>query len=192
METQEFSNSSSIIISSPSSSDADPNSWAPLADVEALRLLSDNLAAAFRSPDFVPFTDAVISVGPDEVGVHRCVLSARSPFLKGIFSKKAKEKGEGNPTKLELKDLVKDFEVGFDALVGVLGYLYSGKVGPLPKGVCVCVDEECGHVGCRPAVDFMVEVMYMAFVFQIHELVSLFQVWKRLGFYVLLGVLDLL
>lgn len=78
--------------------------------------------------------------------------------------------------RLDLKELVKDFEIGYDALVAVLGYLYSGRVGGLPKGVCVCVDEECEHVGCRPAVGFMVEVLYASFVFQINELLSLFQV----------------
>ena len=30
--------------------------------------------------------------------------------------------------------------------------LYSGKVRPLPKGVCVCVDDDCSHEACRPAV----------------------------------------
>ena len=78
--------------------------------------------------------------------------------------------------KLEMKELVRDFDVGFEALVAVLGYLYSGRVDPLPKGVCVCVDDECEHAGCRPVVDFMVEVLYASFVFQVHELVSLFQV----------------
>lgn len=70
---------------------------------------------------------------------------------------------------------MRDVDVGFDALVAVLAYLYSGRVAPLPKGVCVCVDEDCGHVGCRPAVEFMVQVLYACFVFQVNELVSLFQ-----------------
>lgn len=77
--------------------------------------------------------------------------------------------------KLELEELAKEFEVGFDSLVAVLGYLYSGKVRSLPKGVCVCVDDDCSHVACRPAVDFMVEVLYLSHTFQIAELVALYQ-----------------
>lgn len=65
--------------------------------------------------------------------------------------------------------------MGADAFALVLEYIYCGRVGPLPKGVCMCADEECSHVGCRPLVDFMVEVLYASFTFQISELVSLFK-----------------
>lgn len=83
--------------------------------------------------------------------------------------------GSDRAMKLELKELAKDFGVGFDALVTVLAYIYSGKVKPLPKGVCVCVDEDCSHLACRPAVDFMLEVLYASFTFHIYELVALYQ-----------------
>ncbi|KAF2302711.1 hypothetical protein GH714_001346 [Hevea brasiliensis] len=91
--------------------------------------------------------------------------------------------GQREGSKFELKELAKDYDVGFDSLVAVLAYLYTGKVRPLPKGVCVCVDEDCSHVACRPAVDFMVEVLYASFTFQVPELVALYQ--RRL-----LGILD--
>ncbi|XP_042065913.1 BTB/POZ domain and ankyrin repeat-containing protein NPR1-like isoform X2 [Salvia splendens] len=77
--------------------------------------------------------------------------------------------------KLEMKDVLKDCDVGYEALVTVLAYIYSGKVRVSPKDVCVCVDDECSHLACRPAVAFMVEVMYASFVFQINELVTRFQ-----------------
>ncbi|XP_010925463.1 BTB/POZ domain and ankyrin repeat-containing protein NPR1 [Elaeis guineensis] len=144
------------------------------ADVEALRRLSDNLGSAFQSPDFDFYADASIAVAgsiPREVGVHRCVLSARSPFFREVFARREK----GVPAKLELRELVRDLEVGYEALVVVLGYLYSGRVGPLPRGFCTCVDEECSHEGCRPVVDFMVQVLYASFTFDISELVNLFQ-----------------
>nr|XP_010915286.1 BTB/POZ domain and ankyrin repeat-containing protein NPR1 isoform X1 [Elaeis guineensis] len=146
----------------------------PAADLEALRRLSDNLSSVFQSPDFEFCTDARISVAgspPREVGAHRCVLSARSPFFREVFAKREK----GVPAKLELRELVRDLEVGYEALMAVLGYLYSGRVGSLPSMVCRCVDEECSHEGCRPAVDFVVEVLYASFTFQISELVNLFQ-----------------
>ncbi|KAH7852382.1 hypothetical protein Vadar_024203 [Vaccinium darrowii] len=136
----------------------------------ALRRLSENFDSIFTS-NSNSFSDATIAVaGGREVAVHRCILSARSPFFKTLFSSK-----EGD-VKLELRDLAKDFEVSLDALVTVLVFLYSGKVGSLRlEGVCVCVDDECEHVACRPAVDFVVEVLYASFVFEIPELVALCQ-----------------
>ena len=59
-----------------------------------------------------------------------------------------------------------------------MSYLYSGKVRTLPKGVCVCVDDDCSHVGCRPAVEFMAELLYASSVFEISELVHLYQVYS--------------
>ncbi|KAL0333760.1 UNVERIFIED_CONTAM: BTB/POZ domain and ankyrin repeat-containing protein NPR1 [Sesamum angustifolium] len=70
---------------------------------------------------------------------------------------------------------MKDYAVGYDALVTVLAYIYSGKVRVSPKDVCVVWDDECSHLACRPAVAFMVEVLYASFVFQIYELVTRFQ-----------------
>ncbi|GAB4853773.1 Nitrogen permease reactivator protein [Ancistrocladus abbreviatus] len=144
--------------------------------VAALRRLSDNLDSIFDSNEFDYFVDATIAVSGDrEVPVHRCILSARSPFFKTVFAASCKERERGGIVKFELKELVKDFEVSFESLVAVLAYLYSGKVRPLPRDVCVCVDDECEHVACRPAVDFMVEVLYLSFTFQISELVALYQ-----------------
>ncbi|KAG6769957.1 hypothetical protein POTOM_025624 [Populus tomentosa] len=76
---------------------------------------------------------------------------------------------------VELKELAKDYDVGFDSLMTVLGYLYSGKVRPFPKDVCACVDDDCSHIACRPAVDILTEVLYASFTFQVNELVALYQ-----------------
>ncbi|XP_043697484.1 LOW QUALITY PROTEIN: BTB/POZ domain and ankyrin repeat-containing protein NPR1-like [Telopea speciosissima] len=141
-------------------------------DVQALRRLSENLESIFKSPEFDFYSDAKIIVNGDrQLPVHRCILSARSPFFRSVFSSAGREGGG----KFEMKELTKDFNVGFDALEAVISYLYSGKVKPLPKDVCACVDEDCSHVGCWPAVDFMVEVLYASFTFQISELVALYE-----------------
>ncbi|KAH7851097.1 hypothetical protein Vadar_007258 [Vaccinium darrowii] len=147
--------------SSPSTEPSEP-------EIVALRLLSDNLDSIFNSNSY---SDAKIAAADGrEVAVHRCILSARSPFFKNVFSDK--ERG----VKLKLKDLAKDFDVSFDALFTVLGYLYRGRLRLVrPEGVCVCVDEECDHVACRPAVNFLAEVLYASFVFEIAELVALYQ-----------------
>ena len=67
------------------------------------------------------------------------------PFFKNAFF-------NSKEVELKLKDLAKDHEVDLDALLAILAYLYSGKVRPLPKGVCVCVDDDCSHKACRPAI----------------------------------------
>nr|AYM55854.1 nonexpresser of PR genes 1 [Camptotheca acuminata] len=167
-DSNDISGSSSICCVANTESISPEPSASNIAD---LKRLSENLASIFEStPDSDFFSDAKIVVaGGREIAVHRCILSARSPFFKNVFC--GKERG----VKLELKELAKDFDVSFDSLVTVLAYLYSGKVKSLPKDVCACVDEECEHVVCRPAVDFMVEVLYVAYVFQIYELVALYQ-----------------
>ncbi|KAH6761686.1 regulatory protein [Perilla frutescens var. hirtella] len=142
-------------------------------DVAALQRLSDTLESIFfdtSTPDFDFFADArLVSASGREIPVHRCLLSARSAFFKNLFVDKERN------TKLELKEVLKDYDVGYEALVTVLAYIYSGKVRVSPKDVCVCVDDECSHLACRPAVAFMAEVLYASFVFQINELVARFQ-----------------
>lgn len=158
---------------------------APDADVEALRRLSDNLAAAFRSPDeFAFLADALVAVpGAPDLRVHRCVLSARSPFLRAVFKRRAAAAGGGSAggaegNRVELRELLgEEVEVGYEALQLVLDYLYSGRVRDLPKSACACVDVDgCPHVGCHPAVSFMAQVLFAASTFQVGELANLFQV----------------
>ncbi|RRT32099.1 hypothetical protein B296_00055827, partial [Ensete ventricosum] len=179
-------NSSSVHFSGDAAAAAAAAAPDSVAEVEGLRRLSDHLGSAFQSPDFEFLADARIAVGSSgdgrEVAVHRCVLSARSIIFREEFARRGRGTAAA-PVRVELKELVKDFEVGYDALVAVLGYLYTGRVAPLPKAVCACVDEDCRHEACRPAVDFMAEVFYASSVFQIAELVSLFQRH-------LLGILD--
>ncbi|KAG6424118.1 hypothetical protein SASPL_114531 [Salvia splendens] len=139
-------------------------------DVAALKLLSDTLESMIfdaSAPDFDFFADArLVSASGREIPIHRCLLSVRSSFFKNLFVNLERD------AKLEMKDVLEDCDVGYEALVTVLAYIYSGKVRVSPKDVCVCVDDECSHLACRPAVAFMVEVMYASFVFQINELVT--------------------
>lgn len=139
--------------------------------LEALRRLSENLESIFDSSMVFDslFSDATLVVGGREIPVHRCILSARSPYFRNAFA------GKGRGVKLEFEGLLKDIDVSFDVLAIVLAYLYTGKVKPLPEGVCVCADEDCSHVTCRPAVDFFVGLLYASFTFQISELMSLYQ-----------------
>lgn len=173
-------------------------------DVSALQLLSNSLESVFDSPEEFYSDAKLVLADGREVSFHRCVLSARSPFFKNALAAAAKkekdsktaEKDKDSNTaekekdsntaekekdfnavvKLELKEIAKDYEVRFDSVVTVLGYVYSSRVRPPPKGVSECADESCCHVACRPAVDFKLEVLYLAFIFRIPELVTLYQV----------------
>lgn len=146
----------------------------PSADSSSLRRLSDSLESVFLSPEFNFFADATIRLGNGrELLVHRCILSARSAFFKNAFM--GKDKG----LKLELKEMARDYEIGIDSVMAVLSYLYSGRVKAAPADVCRCVDDECSHAACRPTVDFLVQVLYASFTFQLSELVDLFQVISR-------------
>ncbi|GMY36325.1 BTB/POZ domain and ankyrin repeat-containing protein NPR1-like [Fagus crenata] len=182
-DSNEISNESSICFVASTKSDTLSSSSepSPPPDISALRRLSENLESLFSSDSSQPgsisdrFADAKIVIGTgsgrEEVPVYRCILAARSPFFKNAFSGSKVEKD----VELKLSELAKDHSVGLDALETVLAYLYSGKVKALPKGICVCVDEDCSHEACRPAVDFMVEVLYASFTFQVSELVALYQ-----------------
>ncbi|XP_042459085.1 BTB/POZ domain and ankyrin repeat-containing protein NPR1-like [Zingiber officinale] len=136
----------------------------PVAQAAAFSRLSEQLGCLLHAPELNFCSDARIGGVP----VHRCVLSARSPFFR--------EKFAAGATELEIVDLAEGFEVGPEALVAVLQYIYSGRLEELPIGVAECVDESCiRHEACWPALHFMLQVLHAASRFQIHELVSLFQ-----------------
>ncbi|KAJ8532623.1 hypothetical protein K7X08_012546 [Anisodus acutangulus] len=52
-----------------------------------------------------------------------------------------------------------------------LNYLYTGKIKQGPPEVSSCVDNACAHDACRPAINYVVELMYVSFTFQIKELI---------------------
>ncbi|XP_039121640.1 BTB/POZ domain and ankyrin repeat-containing protein NPR1-like [Dioscorea cayenensis subsp. rotundata] len=138
---------------------------------EALRRLSDNIATLLHWTDHA---DAFIIVKgkPDlAIPVHRCVLSARSPFFQRLFSTIPK----GKEPRIEMGVVASGFNVGVDALHSVLAFVYSGRAGIPPRDACVCVDGDCLHLCCRPALDFALGVLFTSFKFEISELVSIYQ-----------------
>jgi regulatory protein NPR1 len=165
---------STISFSSPSSSSPRPPPGATPAELEAvsLRRLSDSLERLL-DPAFLDCADAEVVLADGAVGVHRCILASRSAFFLDHFA----ADDSSNKPRLELAGLVPGGgRIGRDALVAVLGYLYTGRLRPPPHDAAVCVDDACRHEACRPAIDFVVESTYAASGFQISELVSLFQV----------------
>ncbi|KAG0483848.1 hypothetical protein HPP92_011932 [Vanilla planifolia] len=124
--------------------------------------------------------DAYVVVDCAEVGVHRCILAARSKFFLELFSRGAagtagEKNGVVGKFRYEMSSLVPGGRVGKEAFMMLLSYLYTGKLKATPPEVSTCVDAMCAHDACRPAVNFAVELMYASSVFQISELVSLYQ-----------------
>nr|POE88962.1 regulatory protein npr3 [Quercus suber] len=109
----------------------------PSANLEVISLnkLSSNLEQLLVDPS-CDYSDAVFIVEGTPVGVHRCILAARSKFFLDLFQKQT-ESLDGKP-KYVINEL-----------------LPYGKVGP--------------------AIHFAVQLMYASSIFQIPELVSLFQ-----------------
>ncbi|KAJ4906369.1 putative pentatricopeptide repeat-containing protein [Raphanus sativus] len=66
---------------------------------------------------------------------------------------------------------------GFPGVVDstATGCIYTGRLKPFPLEVSTCVDSVCAHDSCRPAIDFIVELMYASSILQAPELVSSFQ-----------------
>ncbi|XP_068656203.1 BTB/POZ domain and ankyrin repeat-containing protein NPR1-like [Aristolochia californica] len=144
-------------------------------EIISLSRLSSNLEKLLLNSEF-DCTDAVIIVEGVSVGVHRCILSARSKFFHELFSRGngSSSRQERRP-KYDINDLVPNGKVGYEAFKIFLSYVYTGKLKSSPPEVSTCVDPGCAHDACRPAVIFAVELMYVSSVFQIAELVSLFQ-----------------
>lgn len=163
--------STSSIISTPSS----PKTGCNL-EIISLNKLSSNLEKLLVNAAASDFSDADIIVEGIPVGVHRCILAARSKFFYELFKrdKAASLEKQGKP-KYCMGDLLPYGKVGYEAFLVFLSYLYTAKLKPSPPEVSTCVDNVCAHDACRPAVDFSVELMYASSIFQVPELVSLLQ-----------------
>lgn len=141
-------------------------------EVISLTKLSSNLEQLLVDPS-CDYSDAVFIVEGTPVGVHRCILAARSKFFLDLFQKQA-ESLDGKP-KYVINELLPYGKVGYEAFLVFMNYLYTAKLKPSPMEVSTCVDNVCNHDACRPAIHFAVQLMYASSIFQIPELVSLFQ-----------------
>lgn len=121
------------------------------------------------------FSDADVIVEGIPVGVHRCILGSRSKFFYELFKRdQGSSEKEGKP-KYYMSELLPYGKVGYEAFLIFLSYLYTGKLKPYPPDVSTCVDNLCAHDACRPAISISVELMYASSIFQVQELISLFQ-----------------
>lgn len=144
-------------------------------EIVSLTKLSCNLEQLFANST-CDYSDAEIIVEGISVGVHRCILAARSKFFYKFFKQtNGPSEKEGKP-QFVLSDLLPYGWIGYEAFIIFLSYVYAGKLKPSPPEVSTCVDRNgCVHDACGPAISFAVELMYASSIFQIPELVSVFQ-----------------
>ncbi|CAN4081890.1 unnamed protein product [Withania somnifera] len=142
-------------------------------EIVSLSKLSNNLEQLLSNSSS-EFSDAEIVVEGVSLGVHRCILAARSDFFGDLFRKEKGNCGKDGKPSYCMMDILPYGKVGYEAFHTFLSYLYSGKLKHFPPEASTCVDTLCAHDSCRPAINFHVELMYASFVFQVPELVSLF------------------
>ncbi|XP_006353069.1 regulatory protein NPR3 [Solanum tuberosum] len=142
-------------------------------EIISLSKLSNNLEQLLLDSSS-EFSDAEIVVEGDSLGVHRCILAARSSFFRDLFRNENGNCGKEGKPSYSMIDILPCGKVGYEAFRTFLSYLYSGKLKHFPPEASTCVDSLCSHDFCRPAINFHVELMYASFVFQVPELVSLF------------------
>ncbi|KAI3506306.1 hypothetical protein L1887_28663 [Cichorium endivia] len=121
------------------------------------------------------YSDAVIVVEGKNVCIHRCILAARSKFFCNLFEESKDRVEEDGKSKYIMSEILPFGNVGYDAFLVFLSYLYTGKMKSSPIEVSTCVHSDCPHDACRPAIVFAVELMYASVIFMVPELVSLFQ-----------------
>ncbi|KAM5587211.1 BTB/POZ domain and ankyrin repeat-containing protein NPR1-like [Rosa sericea] len=149
----------------------------PSLEVISLNKLSLSLDQLLRDSG-CDYSDAEIIVEGVCVGVHRCILASRSMFFCELFKQeKGSSEKEGKPgkPKYRMKDLLPYGDIGHEAFLVFLSYVYTGKLKPSPMEVSTCVHNACAHDSCRPAINFAVELMYASSIFQMPDLVSIFQ-----------------
>ncbi|KAJ9168594.1 hypothetical protein P3X46_020095 [Hevea brasiliensis] len=146
----------------------------PSLEVISLNKLSSNLEQLLIDSS-CGYSDAEIIVEGISVGIHRCILAARSRFFNELFKQEKGSLGKEGKPKYCMSDLLPYGKVGYEALLVFLNYLYTGKLKPSPMEVSTCVDNLCAHDACGPAINFAVELLYASSIFQVPELVSLFQ-----------------
>ncbi|KAF2309530.1 hypothetical protein GH714_003694 [Hevea brasiliensis] len=165
-------------ISSLSVSEARPSqNPSPAFPYASNRLTSQTYppSQALKPGPLIDCNAAEIVVEGIPVSINRGFLAEKSSFFHEIFEQ---EKGylenDGKPKYL-LSDLLPFGKVGYEAFRFFLSYLYNGEMHPPPLEVSTCVDNECAHNACGPAIDFTVDLMYASFIFNLPELVVHFQ-----------------
>jgi regulatory protein NPR1 len=151
----------------------------------AEKLVSDIESLLHRSPD-ESFSDVSIYVEGKRVHAHRCILAVRCPYFRSFFSAaaaKERERREDNTAaaatasvmEVKLETVMRGEKVGYEAFMAVMSYVYGS--GTKEFAFCVsCFDSSCPHVTCRPAIEFLLEILRASSVLEISDLKAAAQV----------------
>ncbi len=153
------------------------------------KLVSDIESLLYRPADET-FSDVIIHVDGKRVAAHRCILAVRCPYFRRLFAaaaenKNKEERREEDATKaveVKLETLMKNNDkgekVGYEAFMAVMGYVYgSGGMNPVVCSSSVsCLDPSCPHITCRPAIEFVLEILRASSILEISELKAAAQV----------------
>lgn len=153
----------------------EPRSNLEIISLNKLSTHLGNLLIETELDSDLSYSDAVVVVQGNDVHVHRCILGARSKFFCDLFKEKKDCFDGDGKAKYIMSEILPYGNVGYDAFIVFLSYLYTGKMKSSPVEVSTCVHGGCPHDACRPAIMFAVELMYASVIFQVPELISLFQ-----------------
>ncbi len=130
------------------------------------KLVSD-IESLLQRPDET-FSDVIIHVNGKNVQAHRCILVVRCPYFRSLFA----DLNERDVSKVELKleKLMKGEKVGYEAFMAVLAYVYGSRMNPLASSCVSCLDASCPHITCRPAIEFVLEILRASSVLELSEL----------------------
>ncbi|KAF2309529.1 hypothetical protein GH714_003683 [Hevea brasiliensis] len=121
----------------------------PSLELISLPQLSSNL-----EQPLIDYNAAEIVVEGIPVSINRGFLAEKRSFFHEIFERgKGYLENDGKPKYL-LSDLLPFAKVGYEAFQFFLSCLYTGELHPPPLEGSTCVDKECGHDACGPAIDF--------------------------------------
>ncbi|KAH7852129.1 hypothetical protein Vadar_020947 [Vaccinium darrowii] len=99
--------------------------------------------------------------------------SQETPELDVNFSKLAAQLEDISDILEEINDRRPNITLLYDEVMKVRDFNESMLLSRNSEDVYDCVDDQCDRVACQSAVDFVVEVLYASFVFEIPELVAL-------------------
>ena len=120
------------------------------------------------------YSDLTVVVGGKRLPLHRCILAARCPGLRKAL--RDVEQTGNVKLELDLNSVVENSRpVGYEAFMALMGYVYGGKLQPWPVAV-PCHDSSCSHLTCRPAIDFVLEILSASTLFNVPEVKAVAEV----------------
>lgn len=123
----------------------------------SFKKLGADLESLVHVPDDEDYSDLTVLVSGRKVPVHRCILAARCSGLRPVI--RDLEQNGNAKLELDLNSIADHIgKIGYDAFMAVLRYVYGGRLEPWPARIA-CYDSSCAHLTCRPAIDYVLEIL---------------------------------